>query len=95
MRTAQSIQLNEPHKKKFNKEILVRIKPKLERYIFEQKYGFMKIKGSANAMYIMKNICGQVIERQKKNFLCFIDYEKAFDKVQQLFNLLADRHLRL
>lgn len=50
----------------------------------------MKVKGTANAMYIMKNICEQVIERHKNIFLCFIDYEKVFDKVQQLFNLLAN-----
>ena len=73
------------------KVILARIKSKLEREIGEEQYGFMKDKGTTNAIYIMRNICERATEMQKNLFLCFIDYEKAFDKVQhqKLFNILA------
>lgn len=74
------------------KVILERIKPKLEREIGEEQYGFMKDKGTTNAIYVMRNFGERAIEMQKNLFLCFIDYEKAFDRVQheKLFNMLIE-----
>ena len=77
------------------KIVLARVKPKLEREISEEQYGFMKDKGTTNAIFIMRNLCERGIEMQKNLFLCFIDYEKAFDRVkhQELFNMLINTEI--
>ena len=64
------------------KVILARIRPKIQQEIAEEQYGFIKDKGTANAIFILRNLYERAIEKQKTLYLCFIDYEKAFDKVQ-------------
>lgn len=56
------------HVTKFTlKVILARIKPKLERKISEEQYGFMKDKNTTTALYIMRNTCvGNRNEKKKK-----------------------------
>ena len=73
------------------KAILKRMRPKLEEEIAEVQYGFTKDKGTTNAIFILRNICERSIQKQKNIYACFIDYEKAFDKVQheRLFETLG------
>jgi len=49
--------------------------------------GFMPDKGTRNAIFILRMLSERAIEMQKDLFVCFIDYEKAFDNVRhaQLF----------
>ena len=62
--------------------ILNRIKGKLKFEVAEEQYGFTEGKGTRNAIFIMRMITERAIEVQKDVFMCFIDYEKAFDKVR-------------
>ena len=64
------------------KVILNRIKGKLKLEIAEEQYGFMKGKGTRNAIFIMRMLTERAIEVQKEVHMCFIDYEKAFNKVK-------------
>ena len=42
----------------------------------------MEGKGTTNAICILRNITGRVLEVQKDVYLCFIGYSKAFDRVR-------------
>ena len=50
--------------------------------ISEKLYGFRKSKGTANAIFLLGMISERAIEMQRNVFLCFIDYQKAFDTVK-------------
>ena len=43
-----------------------------------------------NAIFVLRMLCERSIEHQQDVFLCFIDYQKAFDKVRhsQLLTIL-------
>ena len=62
--------------------ILNRIKGKIKSEVAEEQYGFTEGKGTRNAIFIMRMITERAVEVQKNVFMCFIDYEKAFDKVR-------------
>jgi len=48
--------------------------------------------GTRNAIFILRNVCERAIEVNKDLYLCFIDFNKAFDKVRhnKLLNMLQD-----
>ena len=45
------------------------------------QYGFMQRKGTTNAIFVLRMIMGHSVEKQKDVLICFINYEKTFDKV--------------
>jgi len=49
-------------------------------------------KGTRNAIFILRMLSERAIEMQKDIYVCFIDYEKAFDNVRhaQLFQDLGE-----
>ena len=72
--------------------VLSRIRNKIRPEISEEQYGFVKGKGTANAIFTLRMITERAIEMQRDVFLCFIDYEKAFDTVrhEEMLKMLAD-----
>ena len=68
--------------------ILNRVRNKIEYEIAEEQYGFMKGKGTCNAIFVIRMLGERTIEMQKDLFMCFIDYRKAFDTVRHA-DLLA------
>lgn len=42
----------------------------------------MHVKGTRNTIFISNKLTERAIEIQKDLYLCFIDYEKAFDRVK-------------
>ena len=64
------------------KVILNRIKQKLGQEIAEEQYGFVKGKGTRNAIFIIRMLPERSIEMQQDVYMCFIDYEKAFERVR-------------
>ena len=72
------------------KIILQRIRRKILPEISEAQYGFMKDRGTRNAIFNIRMLSKRSIEHQQDIYLIFIDYKKAFDKVRngQLFTLL-------
>lgn len=84
------------------KIILQRIRRKLLPEISEAQYGFMKDKGTRNAILNIRMLSQRSIKHQQDIYLVFIDYKKAFDKVRhgELLNLLQaiqvdDKDLRI
>ena len=72
--------------------ILKRIRTKLKTQISDQQFGFVPGKGTSNALFALRVLTENVLEVQKDIFVCFVDYEKAFDKVKHanLFNMLNE-----
>ena len=64
------------------KIILKRIKGKIKQEVAEEQRGFMEGKSTNNAIFMLRVLAERVMEKQKDLYVCFIDYEKAFDKVK-------------
>jgi len=84
------------------KILLQRIRRQLLPEIPETQFGFMKDKGTRNAIFVMRMLAERAIQHQQNIYLVFIDYQKAFDKVRhlELFKILAniridDKDMRL
>ena len=55
---------------------------KIKENLTRDQYGFRSWKGTTNAMFALYMIIERVVEKQNDLYLCFVDFEKAFDTVQ-------------
>ena len=62
--------------------LMMRARNKIKPEIAEEQCGFVKGKGTANAIFILRTLIERSLEMQKDLYLCFIDYTKAFDRVR-------------
>ena len=53
-------------------------------YIGEDQYGFRKGKGTRDAIAVLRCLGERSLEHGKDLYICFVDYEKAFDRVNWL-----------
>ena len=77
------------------RNILKRIRTKLRPQISDEQFGFVPGKGPNNALFSLRVLTERALEVQKDVFVCFVDYEKAFDKGKHvdLFNMIKDAGL--
>ena len=77
------------------KVLMRRLTSKAVQYIGEDQLGFRSGCGTREAIGVMRVMSEKVIEHDQEMFVCFVDFEKAFDRVQwrKLFNILKDRRL--
>jgi len=75
--------------------LLGRLRGRTSGEVAEEQYGFMPDKGTRNAVFMMRILTEKAIEMQKDVYVCFIDYSKAFDRVQHeaLFEMLESLDL--
>ena len=68
-----------------------RLKRKVAEFVDEEQYGFRKGKGTRNAIFVVRMIMERLIEKQQDIYMCFVDFEKAFDTVrhEELVNTLV------
>lgn len=59
-----------------------RNRQKIDNYVSEEQYGFRKGKGTVNAIFNLRMITERTVEMQKDIYMCFVDFEKAFDMVR-------------
>ena len=72
-----------PHASKILLKIIqTRINPIIDKHLSETQLGFRKGKGTRDGLFLLRCISERFIEKQQDLFLCFIDYTKAFDRVQ-------------
>ena len=64
--------------------IMMRVRNKVRPEIAEEQCGFVEGKGTSNAIFMLRTIIERTLEIQKEVYLCFIDYTKAFDRVQHM-----------
>ena len=62
--------------------LMKRIRNKVCTEIADNQCGFIEGKGTANAIYILRQIIERTLEVNKDLYVCFIDYTKAFDRVR-------------
>ena len=62
--------------------VLERIRNKIRPQISEEQFGFVRGKGTRDAIFVLRMVAEITIEVNKDIFLCFVDYEEAFDKVE-------------
>ena len=68
--------------KVFLRIIMIRGRSKIEPEISQKQCGFVKDNGTRNAILLMRTLAERSIQVQQDLYLCFIDYSKAFEKVQ-------------
>ena len=61
--------------------ILRRIRPSIEQNISLTQSGFMMGKGTREGLFNIRTIMERYLDLNKDIYICFIDYEKAFDRV--------------
>jgi hypothetical protein len=76
----------------FLRIIYKRIRNKCEDYVSKSQYGFRKKSGTIEAISGLGIIAERCIDVQKDLYVCFVDYEKAFDRIKQenLLNILTE-----
>ena len=50
--------------------------------LHDEQQGFRKGRSCVDAIFAFRQLCKKAYECNKSSFFCFIDIEKAFDKVQ-------------
>jgi len=50
-------------------------------YLGEDQYGFRRGIGTRDAIAIMRAITERCTEHNQTVYVCFVDYEKAFDRI--------------
>ena len=59
-----------------------RLKRKVEEGVDKAQFGFRKGCGTRNATFMLRTVIERAVEKQKDLYMCFIDFEKAFDTVR-------------
>ena len=62
--------------------VVQRIEKKARLSIKKEQFGFMPDRGTRNIILCLRVIAERLLKQQKKLFMCFIDFVKAFDKVR-------------
>jgi len=69
------------HTAKIVAKILRRIEKKIEDVLGEDQFGFRRGKGTRDAIGMLRIISEQTLEIDQGLSVCFIDWQKAFDRV--------------
>ena len=64
------------------KIVMDRMKMKVEAELDDAQSGFRQGKGTREGLLNLRLICERHFEVQKDVYICFLDYEKAFDRVR-------------
>ena len=62
--------------------VLVFILSGIERLLAESQMCFRKGKGKRDAIFQLRIVTQRAIQVKKKIYACFVDYQKAFDRVK-------------
>ena len=87
----RGITLNSVAAKILGRILINRIKDGTDRKLRKEQTGFRKGKGTSEQIFILRNILEQSVEWNTNLYLCFVDFEKAFDSVHRetLWKLMA------
>src|SRR6476619_11426 len=76
----QTISLISHASKIFLKILTNRIEAKAMDFIGQNQFGFRKGCGTRDAIGVMRMICERSLEFGNNVYICFVDFEKAFDR---------------
>src|SRR6266853_3490423 len=63
------------------KIITKRIEAKAKDFIGRNQFGFRKGCGTREAIGVLRMLCERSVENDNDIYICFVDFEKAFDRV--------------
>ena len=63
------------------KVLTKRVEAKTGEFIGRNKFGFKKGYGTRDAIGVLRTLCERSLEHGKDVYICFVDFEKAFDRV--------------
>jgi hypothetical protein len=63
------------------KVVTKRIEAKAKKFIGRNQFGFRKGCGTREAIGVLRMLCERNIENDNDVYICFVDFEKAFDRV--------------
>ena len=69
--------------KVLGKVIITRIRDTVDIRLRQEQAGFRRGRGTIEQIFIMRNIIEQVIERNANLYVCFVNFEKAFDSINR------------
>ena len=75
------------------KIITNRIEAKAKDFIGRNQFGFRKGWGTRDAIGVMRLICKWSLEHGNDFYICFVDFEKAFDRVNWLKMMMILREI--
>ena len=81
------------HASKIMLKILIkRIEYKVQNFISRSQFGFKRGCGTRDAIGVLRMLCERNIEYGKDVYVCFVDFEKAFDRVNwtKMMRILED-----
>ena len=69
-----------------------RLEGKAEAFLGDDQFGFRKERGTRDAIAALRVLAERSIEHNKKLYVCYVDYEKAFDRVNwvKMMEILRD-----
>ena len=63
------------------------IQSKADMVLSKTQFGFRKGCGTREAIGVMRVICERSLEHGRDVFICFVDFEKAFDRIDWVMML--------
>src|SRR5678816_1759847 len=72
-----------------------RIEAKAKHLLGRTQFGFRKGCGTRDAIGVMRTLCERSMEHGNDVYICFVDFEKAFDRVNWVkrFEILEKLHI--
>lgn len=67
--------------KVMGKQIIKRISRRVNKKLRKEQAGFRSGRGTIEQIFVLRNIIEQTVEWNASVYICFIDYQKAFDSV--------------
>ena len=72
-----------------------RLEGKVRDFISKTQFGIKKRCGTREPIGVMRMLCEKVLDHGKEVFICFADYEKAFDRVNWVKMMDTLKQLRV
>ena len=74
------------------KVLAKRLEAKAQQLLGRNQFGFRKGCGTRYAIGVMRMLCERSLEHGNDVYVCFVDFEKAFDRVNwvKMFEILKD-----
>ena len=69
--------------KVLGKVIITRIRDTVDTRLRQEQAGFRRGRGTIEQIFILRNIIEQVMEWNANLYVCFVDFEKAFDSIDR------------
>ena len=67
--------------KVMGKQIIKRISIRIDKKLMKEQAGFRSGRGTIEQIFVLRNIVEQTVEWNGSVYICFIDYQKAFDSI--------------